>query len=259
MAAARLPMRKLRELLRLKHEAGLSHRAIARACTVGLRTVTAYLQRAETAGLTWPLPADLDDAALEARLFRLPLADDPATRPQPNWAHLHQERKRPGVPLQLLWLEYRARQPTGYAYSQFCARYPAWLRTVTPTMRQVYRAGEKVFVDFAWQAAAPHRSDHRRGPTRCTVCRQPGRERLSLCRSHAGAGSRVLDRRARPHARGVWPPAPSWAGIEPAHLDRDGGVEIREREEHAVPEHHSEVIMAMPKRTVDKRRPSVSN
>ncbi len=164
MAAARLPMRKLRELLRLKYEAGLSHRDIARACTVGLATVTAYLRRAETAGLTWPLPADLDDAALEARLFRLPLAADPATRAQPNWPHLHQERKRPGVTLQLLWLEYRARHPTGYAYSQFCARYRAWLRTITPTMRQVHRAGEKVFVDFAGKR--PHLIDPTTGESR---------------------------------------------------------------------------------------------
>jgi len=153
-------MRKLRELLRLKYEAGLSHRAIARACTVGLGTGTAYLQRATTAGLAWPLPEDLDDAALEARLFRVPLAGDPATRPPPHWAQLHQERKRPGV----TWLEYRAREPTGYAYSQFCARYRAWLRTVTPTMRQVHRAGEKVFVDFA--GTRPHLLDPATGEVR---------------------------------------------------------------------------------------------
>ncbi len=67
-------------MLRLKYEARLSHRDIARACTVGLGTLTAYLRRAETAGLAWPLPADLDDAALEARLCRLPLRGDPATR-----------------------------------------------------------------------------------------------------------------------------------------------------------------------------------
>ena len=67
MAATRLLMRRLRELLRLKYDVGLNHRAIAQACTVGLGTVTAYLHRATAAGLTWPLPDDLDDAALEAR------------------------------------------------------------------------------------------------------------------------------------------------------------------------------------------------
>ena len=66
MAATRLVMRRLRDVLRLKYEAGLAHRAIAQACTVGLGTVSAYLTRAAAAGLTWPLPADLDDAALEA-------------------------------------------------------------------------------------------------------------------------------------------------------------------------------------------------
>jgi len=64
MAATRLLMRRLRELLRLKHEAGLTHRAIAQACAVGLGTVSACLARATAAGVTWPLPDDLDDAAL---------------------------------------------------------------------------------------------------------------------------------------------------------------------------------------------------
>ena len=72
MAASRLLMRRLRELLRLKYDAGLSHRAIAQACAVGLGTVTTYLQRATAAGLTWPLPDDLDDATLEARVFARP-------------------------------------------------------------------------------------------------------------------------------------------------------------------------------------------
>ncbi|MEO7133322.1 MAG: IS21 family transposase, partial [Vicinamibacterales bacterium] len=142
-------MRRLRELLRLKYEAGLSHRAIAQACAVGLGTVSAYLARATVAGVTWPLPDDLDDAALEARLFARPL--DPA-RPDytlPAWAQLHHELKRPGVTLQLLWLEYRAAHPTGYAYSHFCERYRRWARTLKPSMRQVHRAGEKLFVDFS--------------------------------------------------------------------------------------------------------------
>ena len=70
MPARRLLMRKIREVLRLKHEQGLSHQAVAQACAVGVGTVNRYLQRAAQRGLGWPLPDDLDDAALEARLFR---------------------------------------------------------------------------------------------------------------------------------------------------------------------------------------------
>jgi DNA-binding transcriptional regulator LsrR (DeoR family) len=79
-------MRKLRDVLRLK-PAGLPQRAIAQACGIGLGTVPAYLQRATAAGLVWPLPDDVDDSALEARLFRRPvLATD---RVVPDWTALH--------------------------------------------------------------------------------------------------------------------------------------------------------------------------
>jgi transposase len=114
---------------------------------VGLGTVAAYLQRARAAGLSWPLPADLDDGALEARLFPRPaLASDRAV---PAWADVHQELKKAGVTLALLWQEYRAAHPAGYAYSQYCERYRQWRRALKPSMRQVHRAGEKVFVDFS--------------------------------------------------------------------------------------------------------------
>ena len=147
-------MRKLRDVLRLKYEAGLSHRAITQACAVGLGTVTGYLQRATAAGLSWPLPDDLDDAALEARLFGRP-ADPPAgDRVIPDWRELHHERKKPGVTLALLWTEYRTQHPSGYSYSQFCDRYRRWARTLKPSMRQVHHAGEKLFVDFSGQR--PH-------------------------------------------------------------------------------------------------------
>jgi transposase len=148
MAATRLLMRRLRDILRLKYDSGLAHRAIAQACTVGLGTVSAVLARARTAGLTWPLPDGLDDATLEARLFARP-ANPALDRTVPEWAQLHQELKRPGVTLQLLWTEYRAAHPTGYAYSHFCDRYRRWARILKPSMRQVHRAGEKTFVDFS--------------------------------------------------------------------------------------------------------------
>ena len=149
MAASRLPMRKLRDVLRLKYETKLQQRAIARACRLGLGTVNTYLQRAAGVGLTWPLPDDLDDAALEARLFARPTVPATPDRALPNWATLHQELKKPGVTLTLLWQEYRAQHPYGYAYSQFCERYRQWARRLKPSMRQVHRAGEKLFVDFS--------------------------------------------------------------------------------------------------------------
>ena len=161
MAATRLLMRQLRELLRLKYGAGLGHRAIAQACAVGLGTVTAYLQRAAAAGLRWPLPDDLDDAALEARLFARPAGPSSTERVIPDWSTLHQELKKPAVTLALLWTEYRAHHPSGYGYSQFCERYRQWARLLKPSMRQVHRAGEKLFVDFSGRR--PHLVDARTG------------------------------------------------------------------------------------------------
>jgi transposase len=141
-------MRQIREVLRLKHEKGLSQRAIARACGLGSGTVSEYLGRGKGAGLCWPLPAEMDDAALEARLFPRPEAG--RERVQPDLLHIHQELRRAGVTLYLLWEEYRqAYGESGYGYSQFCEIYRRWEKKLKPSMRQVHRAGEKTFVDFS--------------------------------------------------------------------------------------------------------------
>jgi len=147
MAAKRLPMRKLREILRLKHERGLSHRAIARACGIAAGTVASYVGRARRAGLSWPLPDDLDDTGLEARLF--PAPEPGRERIPPDLAWIHRELKRTGVTLHLLWEEYLACQRDGYRYSQFCDLYRRWARKLKPSMRQPHRAGEKTFIDFS--------------------------------------------------------------------------------------------------------------
>jgi transposase len=104
-------MRQVREMLRLKYEQRLPHRAIARACGVGLGTVSEYFRRARQASLTWPLPAEWDDAHLEARLFQRVGAVVGVPRPLPDMAGLHQELKRPGVTLQRLHLEYLQQHP----------------------------------------------------------------------------------------------------------------------------------------------------
>ena len=144
-------MRKVREVLRLYHGAGLSIRAIARSLGVSPTTVGDYVRRAERQGLTWPLPGALDDAALQRRMLMSPTPPSGAPRPLPQWSEVHRELRRKGVTLTLLWHEYKAAHPEGLQYSQFCERYRAFASTRDVVMRQEHRAGEKMFVDYAGQ------------------------------------------------------------------------------------------------------------
>jgi transposase len=142
-------MRKIKEVLRLHVECRLSGRAIARSVAISSSTVGDYLRRARLANLTWPLPADLEDDKLERLLF--PPVEELSSEPAlPDWSYIHQERRRPGVTLQLLWEEYKAQHPDdGFQYSWFCAAYREWASCVDVTMRQHHRAGERLFVDYA--------------------------------------------------------------------------------------------------------------
>jgi len=150
MAAERLTMRQIKEVLRLKWERGYSDRQAALACRISRPAVQRYLERATAAGLSWPLPDGLDEVALERRLF--PPAPSPSpSRPLPDYAEVHQELRRKGVTLMLLWEEYKAIYPDGLQYSQYCELYRRWARQLNLSMRQVHRAGERCFVDYAGQ------------------------------------------------------------------------------------------------------------
>lgn len=142
-------MRKIREVLRLRFEAGLSERDIAASLSVARSTVQECLRRTRDAGLAWPLPEELDDAALTARLYPAPAAQP--SFPLPDFAHIHTELKRKGVTRVLLWQEYRAAHPDGCEYSAFCDHYRAWLATQDAVLRQSHAPGDKVFVDYAGQ------------------------------------------------------------------------------------------------------------
>ncbi len=148
MPRKRVSMRKIREALRLKWGLGIDERQTAKSCRISRSTLWEYLRRAKDAGLSWPLPDDLDDAALEALLFQ----GDPnrgMKRPEPDWQEIHRERKRKEVTLLLLWQEYIAQNPEGYGYVTFTTKYRAWRGRLDATMRQDHRAGEKLFVDYA--------------------------------------------------------------------------------------------------------------
>ncbi len=149
MPAERLSMRQVREVLRLR-SLGRTVREISASVRIGSSTVCDYLLRAQAAKIAWPLPDDLDDQALEDRLFVKP-EDHRAQRPLPDWIYVRNElRKKKHVTLSLLWDEYKTEHPAdGYQYSQFCDLYRRWAGTLAIWMRQEHRAGEKLFVDFA--------------------------------------------------------------------------------------------------------------
>jgi transposase len=129
MATERLSMRQIREILRQKWGLGQSHRAVAESLRISNGTVGSTVLRARAAGLDWAQVERLTDEVLEARVYV--------------------ERRKPGVTLELLHLEYLEQHPDGYRYTQFCEFYRRWCHRRGRSMRQVHRAGEKCFVDYA--------------------------------------------------------------------------------------------------------------
>jgi transposase len=149
-------MRKVREILRLRFERGLSQRQISASTGVSKGALSEYLRRASAAGLTWEVARALDDGEVEARLFRYPGRNEPPRRVPIDLPWVHRELRRTGVTLQQLWLEYREAAvqtpPAGgtpYGYSQFCHLYADFREKTDLSMRQVHRAGEKVFIDYS--------------------------------------------------------------------------------------------------------------
>jgi len=147
MPTERLSMRDVREILRQKWQLGRSHRQVAESVGASAGAVGETMRRAKVAGVTsWATVEGLAPSELEARLYPSVAA---AEKPTPDCAWIHRERRRVGVTLQLLHLEYVEQQPDGYRYSQFCEHYRRWLRQRGATMRQVHQAGEKTFVDYS--------------------------------------------------------------------------------------------------------------
>jgi transposase len=151
MPAQRIPMRKLKDTLRLR-AAGLTIRQISASLRLSVGVVSKYLSLASRAELTWPLPDHLvDDDALERALHGLaPHPTGAARFAEPDCPSIHAQLKRKGVTLRLLWEEYRACHPEdGYQLTAFCARYREWCAGLKTSMRQSHTAGDKLFLDYA--------------------------------------------------------------------------------------------------------------
>ena len=143
-------MLKAREILRLKHEVGLSLRDIARICSCGKSTVAEVLERAEKAGISWPI--ELSDMQLMSALY--PPAISKVSPPEPDLEYIFGEMKKKGVTLMLLWEEYKEQHPDGIMYTQFCDRYKNFKKSNRISMPKEHKAGEEMEVDWAGQTIA---------------------------------------------------------------------------------------------------------
>ena len=205
-AKRELTMRQVRHMLRLAHD-GVSAREIGRRLGVARSTIQDNLKRAAAAGLVWPLPGELTDDALEARLFaRAGIRPGARRLPEPDWARLAVELKKPGVNLTVLWDEYRGVHPEGYGYSRFCELFRSFERRLSPTMRQTHAPGDKLFVDFS-------------GKTLAIVDRATGEVRA------AQIFVAVLGASSFTYAEAVWTQTlPDWIGAHVRLFARLGGA-----------------------------------
>ncbi len=151
MPADRLPMRDIREILRLSFEMKLSHRKIGQSVNKSPSTVGAVLGRFAETGLQWPLDPEMNDAVLEERLYGREKPPEDVERPQPDWKLVDKELRRKDFHVSRfqVWREYHGDNPYAYEYSWFCREFDAWKAAAEPVMRQVHKYGEKCFVDYA--------------------------------------------------------------------------------------------------------------
>ena len=145
---SRLSMRKISEILRQRYELKRSYRDIAQSLNISISTVSTYLTCAKKANISWPLPSDLGEQELQDRIF-LPATQSESKKPLPDFEKIHQEYRKKGVTLRLLWREYRDGHQDGLSYNRYCIHYRTFAKTIEPVMRQVHKAGEKTFVDYA--------------------------------------------------------------------------------------------------------------
>jgi transposase len=140
-------MPKIHDVLRL-HASELSARSIAQSLSISRGSISNILSRAEAAGVTWPLPEDCDEDKLESLLY--PKSPGrPSKMVEPDWNYIFNESMKKEVTLYLLWTEFKSKEPNAYQYSQFCERYRQWRKAKQLSLRQIHRAGEKLFIDYA--------------------------------------------------------------------------------------------------------------
>jgi transposase len=148
MPAVRLPMKKIRDVLRLCWVLGFSVRQTSQSLGLSTGVISKMTNRAELAGLDWQKVQQHSDQELEQQIYGKPVVAS-EIRPEPDVEWMYRELRKKGVTLELLHVEYLGQHPTGYHYTAFCDRYRSWLGKRGLSMRQTHKAGDKCFVDYS--------------------------------------------------------------------------------------------------------------
>ena len=143
-----MSLRIIKNVIRLKWQAQLSLEQIASTLGISKGAVAKYVSLTSVAGLDWETVQDWSEQRLSTALQPRAAPSQPFV--EPDWSRMHRELDRKGMTLMLLWqyVEAHPGQST-WCYSQFCENYRRYALRLKRLMRQIHRAGEKMFVDFA--------------------------------------------------------------------------------------------------------------
>jgi len=188
-------VRKIKEILRLKHACGLSKREIARSCNVARSTVADYLMRVSAVGLSWPEAAELTETQLEARLFSTEHLPSSVHRPPPDCEYIYNHLRcyrNVNLTLTQLWLEYKEKHPDGYQYTQFCEYYRP-LAGQAGLLHAPGAPGRREGIHRLLRWPGYRRPGHRRADSHPAIRRRLGRLQLHLCRGDHVPDTAQLD------------------------------------------------------------------
>ena len=144
-----ISMLKIKEILRLKCEAKLSNRKIARALNISHSVVNDYTKEFALIDKKYDEIIILNDKEI-LLLFKSTRTKE-SKYPLPDFANIHIELRNPIVTLTLLHEEYieRCSNKQGYGFTWFCNHYKSYSKKINPSMHLVHKAGEKTFIDFS--------------------------------------------------------------------------------------------------------------
>ena len=140
-------MNDVKQALKLYYEEGISIRKAALAAGIPRSTVSDYVKRLNSSGLSPDEALELSLLSLKEKL--VPEKTKTPARALPDPAYVAKEIKKPGVTYLLLWQEYIENNPLGYSYTQFKYYMNDFRKKLEPSYRNHYRGGEVMFVDFS--------------------------------------------------------------------------------------------------------------